>query len=352
MLARVSHLAPDPLPSPQTPQTHSDAVQGRKPRRLGLYLPWGALVIFAAGWSLAWLWLIGQTQSRLDTEASALRKAGWTVAWDSRHVGGYPFRLDVDVTGLRLADPSGWAVALPSLKSEAFAFAPGNWVFYVPNGLTVSRPDGGPVNVTAGTLWASINGWDQAPPRISLEGDNLTFAAAPGAKPFSLASAKSLQFYTRAGPGQQAALFFRVDGGAALPDSWVGQIAGGKPVAIKLDGIISHTDALQGDSWRALIAGWSAKGGSFDVHQLTLSAGDAALDARKGGVAVADDGRLEGVLEADLRDESRVLSLAQTGKPPPTDTAAATNAPDLRLTFRDGATWIGPLKLAPAPRLY
>ena len=352
MLARVSHLAPKLQPPPQSPQTHNDAARRRKPRRLGLYLPWGALVIFAAGWSLAWLWMMGQTQNRLDAGAAALRKAGWAVAWDSRHVGGYPFRLDVDFAGLRLADPSGWALALPALKSEAFAFAPANWVFYVPNGLTFSRPDGGPVNVTAGTLRASINTWDEAPPRISLEGDDLTFAAAPGARPFSLTSAKSLQFYTRAGPDRQAALFLSVDGAAALPRSWVGQIADGKAAAVKLDGIISHSDQLRGESWRELIAHWSARGGTFDVHQLTLTAGDAVLDARKGGVAVADDGRLEGVLEASLRDEQRVLAVAQTGKPPPADPTASANALDLRLTFRDGGTWIGPLKLAPAPRVY
>jgi hypothetical protein len=345
MLARVSHLATDP----QSPPTHSAVASHRKPRRLGLYLPWGALLILAAGWSLAWLWLMSQTQSRLDAAAASLRKAGWAVAWESRHVGGYPFRLDVDFTNLRVADPSGWAVALPALKSEAFAFAPTNWVFYAPGGLAFTRPDGGPVNVTAGALRASLSDWDEAPPRISLEGDDLTFAAAPGAKPFSLSSAKTLQFDTRAGPNRQAALFLAVDRGVALPGSWVGQIAAGKPVAIRLDGIISHDDELQGDSWRELISHWSAKGGTFDVHQLTLTAGDAALDARKGGVAVADDGRLEGVLEASLRDESRVLAVAQS-KAPPTDPGVS--ALDLRLTFRDGGTWIGPLKLSPAPRVY
>jgi hypothetical protein len=295
---------------------------------------------------------MSQTQSRLDAGAAALRRAGWSVAWDSRHVGGYPFRLDVDVANLRLADPSGWAVALPALKSEAFAFAPANWVFYAPSGLTFSRPDGGPVNVTAGTLRGSINGWEQAPPRISLEADDLAFAAAPGAKPFSLTSAKTLQFYTRAGPSQQAALFFSVDGGVARPGGWVDQIAGGKPVAIRLDGIISHTDALRGASWRELIRDWSAKGGSFDVHQLTLSAGDTGLEARKGGVAVADDGQLEGVLEANLRDERRALAVTQTGKAPPADPNAPASTLDVRLTFRDGATWLGPLKLAPAPRVF
>lgn len=339
-------------PDPRTPQTHSAAVPGRKPRRLGLYLPWAALILAAAGWSLAWLWLMNATQSRLDATAASLRKSGWTVSWSGRHVGGYPFRLDVDMTGLQLADPSGWSVATPALKSEAFAFAPTHWVFYVPAGLTFTRPDGGPVSVTATALRASVNGWDEAPPRVSLEGDDLTFTPTPGAKPFSLASAKSLQFDTRAGPGHQAALFLEVEGGVARPDSWIGQIAGGGPVEIRLDGILSRADELKGDSWRGLIQHWSSKGGTLDVHQLTLTAGAASLAARKGGVAVADDGALEGVLEASVRDQDRLFAVARTGKPPPADPTAATTANDLRLTFRDGSIWIGPVKLAPAPRVY
>lgn len=339
-------------PDPQLSETHSDDAPRRKPRRLGLYLPWAALVVAAAGWSVAWLWMMHETQSRLDAGAAALRRSGWTVAWDSRHVGGYPFRLDVDVSHLRLAEPSGWAVAMPALKSEAFAFAPTNWVFFAPGGLTFTRPDGGPVVVGASALRASVNSWDEAPPRISLEGDDLSFAAAPGAKPFSLTSAKSLQFYTRAGPGEQAALFFSLDGATARPDSWIGQIAAGMPVAIRLDTIINHAGDLHGATWRGLVAHWSAAGGAFDVHQLTLTAGDASLDARKGGIAVGDDGRLEGILEASLSDEGRVFAVAQTGKAPVVDAAPRASALDLRLTLRDGWTWLGPLKLAPAPRAY
>jgi len=337
---------------PDLTQTHSAAPARRNPRRLGLYIPWGVLLAAMAIWSLAWVWMMGEAQRRLDAGAASLRAAGWTVAWSQRHVGGYPFRLDVDFSDLKLADPSGWAVATPSLKSEAFAFAPTDWVMFVPDGLTFSRPDGGPVNVTASPLRASLNAWNETPPRISLEGSNLTFAAGPGAKPFSLASAKDVQFYVRAGPARQAAVFFSLDGGHALPGSWLGQIAGGKPVTVKLDGILSHTGDLQGRTWRALVSHWAAMGGTFDVHQLALTAGDAALSAHGGSVAVTDDGRLEGVLDASLSDEPRILAVAQGGKGPPDSPAKPSPALNLALTFRDGQTWIGPLKLAPAPRVY
>ena len=338
-------------PEPNRTETHSAEVPRRKPRRLGLYVPWGILLAAAAIWSLAWVWMMGEAQRRLDAGAASLRTAGWTVAWRQRHVGGYPFRLDVDFSDLKLADPSGWAVAMPSLKSEAFAFAPTDWVMFVPDGLTFSRPDGGPVNVTASPLRASLNAWNETPPRISVEGSDLTFAAAPGAKPFSLASAKEVQFYVRAGPRMQAAVFFSLEGGQALPGGWVGQIAGGKPVAIKLDGVLSHTDDLRGATWRGLVSHWSDEGGTFDVHQLTLTAGDSTLSAQGGGVAVTDDGRLEGVLNASLTGKERVLEVA-AGKAPPAGPAQSPPALNLRLTFRDGATWIGPLKLASAPRAY
>ncbi|HZZ88332.1 MAG TPA: DUF2125 domain-containing protein [Caulobacteraceae bacterium] len=335
-----------------SPQTHSVRPPAGKSRRLWLLAPYAVLVILGVVWSLAWLWMIGEAQRRMDGAASSLRTVGWTVAWDRRHVGGYPFRLDVDFTGLRIADPSGWALATRSLKTEAYAFAPGNWVFYAPEGLTFSRPDGGPVNVTARALRGSVGAMDEAPPRISLEGDDLAFAAGPGAKPFSLAIARNLQAYTRAGPQQQAALFASLDGGVARPDSLMGRIAGGQPVTMRLDGVISHTDRLSGESWRSLVQHWSANGGTFDVHQLTLSAGAVVLSANKGSLAVADNGQVEGVLEATLRDQSRVMAVMQDGHAPATDSGAHDPIAPLRLTFRDGGTWLGPLRLAPAPRAY
>ncbi len=83
-----------------------------------------------------------------------------------------------------------------------------------------------------------------------------------------------------------------------------------------------------------------------------MTAGGVSLEAHSGGVAVADDGSLEGVLEASLRDGNRLFAVAQTGKPPPVDPTATATARDLRLTFRDGSTWIGSVRLAPAPRVY
>ena len=203
---------------------------------------------------------------------------------------------------LRLADPSGWALALPSLKAEAYVFAPTNWIIAVPNGLTFTRPDGGPVAVTARRLRFSLNSWDQHPPRLSLEGEDMTFAATPGAHPFALASAKDLQFYTRAGPNDQGALLLKVDGGAATPGTWLALIGSDKPVALTFDATFTHADALRGPSARDAARSWTLAGGARDVQDASVTSAATGFDARRGHISLSDDGRLIGELDGVARN--------------------------------------------------
>ena len=70
---------------------------------------------------------------------------------------------------------------LPSLKAEAYVFAPTHWVVAAPDGLTFTRPAGGPVTVTARLLRASVNGWDESAAATSRwQGDDLTLDAGAG----------------------------------------------------------------------------------------------------------------------------------------------------------------------------
>ena len=236
--------------TPWTDPTHSGPTPPRKPRRLGLWIPWGVAVVLAICWSLAWLWLMGETERRMDAGAASLRAAGWHVAWADRHLGGYPFRLDVDLTGLVVADPSGWSIAVPALKSEAYAFAPAHWVFFLPGGLVVTRPRDGAIDVAAPVLRGSLDGWDRSPPRIAIEGEGMSFMAAPDAAPVTITTIRRLQFYTRPGPADQGAAYLQIDGAAAMPTSWLGQLAAGGPVNLKADVILSRVSAFQGRGWR------------------------------------------------------------------------------------------------------
>jgi hypothetical protein len=288
--------------------------------------------VLAVGWSLVWLWLMSQTEQRLDAAAAAMRAKGWQVAWSARHAGGYPFRLDLDLTNLAVTDPSGWGLAAPMLKTEAYAFAPTHWVFFAPSGLVVTRPVGGALNVNGSALRGSASGWDKDVPAIALEGNDLTLTPAPSAAPASFTTIHNLQFYTRPGPDDQGAAYLQIEGGQPTPASWLDQLSAGKPVNLKTDVIFSRASAFHGPGWRASVTSWAHAGGTVQLGHLELVAGAQSFSGTSGGFAVDDAGLVVGQLQLN-------------GGP-------AGHAQDLTLQFKDGATWLGPLKLQPAPKLF
>ncbi len=287
------------------------------------------------------MWMIGETEREIDASAARLRAAGTQVSWSGRHVGGYPFRLDFDFAGLALKDPSGWAVSLPTMKSEAYVFAPTHWLFAAPDGLTFTRPAAGAVTVTARLLRASASGWDKHPPTLAVEGDDLTFTPAAGAKPFWLDRARLAQLEIRPGPDDQGASYLGVEDGVADPAGGIGQLAAGKPVTLVAETTFTHASALAGPGWRASVLDWAHAGGALSVERLTLAAGDVTVGSQQGTLTAADDGALRGRLDATLaQPPGRVANLP------------AAPSQTLALTFHDGSTWLGPVKLGPAPRVF
>ena len=311
--------------------THTGAAAPRKRRWIGLWAPWAAAGLLAVAWSLLWLWLLGETERRVEAAAAGLRAHGGQAAWSTLESSGYPFRLDVEAANLRLADASGWSVSLPSLKAEAYAFAPTRWILATDQGLTFTRPGDGPVRVGSPLMRTSLNSWDQHPPRISFVGDDLTFAAAPGGA-FPLAGAKAVQAYTRAGPDDQAALFVEVDGGAAAHGTDLDKLASGGQVRLTLDAVLSHASALAGPDWRGAVANWARAGGRLSLQHLAFAAGGTSLEAHAGSVTVDNGGRLAGDVDATLTAENQSVPA--------------------RLSLRPDGLWLGPARIAGSLKVY
>jgi hypothetical protein len=304
------------------------------------------LLIAIAVWSGWWLWLSHEAAQQLDAGAARLNARGWQVHWTARQIGGYPFRLDVNFDGLTVAEPSGWGLSTPQLKTEAYAFNPTHWTAFVPAGLTLMRPTDGALEIGAKVLRASLSGWGQTPPAISVEGTNLTFTPAPGAKPFFVSAAQDLQFYTRAGPSDQGAVFLSLTQASAPLTGLMGRIAEGKPIDLKGDAIYSHASALAGAGWPDAVRHWTAAGGSAQMRQLTVHAGEALIDVRAGALTVDDNGRLAGSMTAALASAPQVLAAAgaPAKSPPPTM--------QVTLDFKNGQTMLGQTPLLPAPKVF
>lgn len=340
-----------------------DPTPARKPRRLGLILPFALLFLAMIVWSGFWFWTRMQTGERMDAAAEALRSAGYEVSWGTRSIGGYPFRLNVTLTDAVIREPSGWALATPRLESEAYMHGLGRWIFATPDGLTFTRPQSGAVQVTGRLIRASLGDVSRKPPRFDFEGADLTFTPSPGAQPFALARAEKVAFHLRPGPDDQGAMFLEVTKGEAQMSGLFARIAQDGDIDIKWDTLLTEMSAFEGDDWPSAVRSWSRAGGMAQVREAGLTAGEAVIGVNRGQLFVGPDGRLRGTLDVTLRQAPEALEALGAGGvlPPETaDTAAAVtaarqgadNVAQAAITFQAGQTTLGPVAIGPAPRVY
>jgi hypothetical protein len=343
------------LPDPNAP---------RKPvRRFWLFAPYVVVLVAAIAWSFVWLAIRAEVASRMDAAAARLRLAGYTVDWKARRIDGYPFRVDVTLDGLKLAERSGWALTAPQIKAEAYAYRLDQWIGYAPSGVVLTRPLSGAVAVTGQALRASYGGAGPDAPRIAVEGVKLAFLPAPGAKPFLIQSADHLDFHSHAVGADRSEFLLRVDGGAAPAGGLLAAVAQARPLTIAWQGRLLHASALRGHDWPSAVQAWSAAGGALEVEHGLLNAGATAVTLRPGRLDVGWDGRLRGTLGLDLRQAPgliRTLAQANAIDAGAADQAlsvaqaAAAGGPITQadLTFLAGVTAFGPVAIGPSPKIY
>jgi len=315
--------------------TLPDHEPGRKHRRLGLLAPFALLVLVMAGWTVGWLWLKGEASRRMDLATSALADRGYRVTWEDRQISGYPFRLDVNLTGLRLSEPSGWSLSIPELKGEAYVYALQHWVTVAPRGLTFNRPDGGAVIVQARALRASLADLDRKPPRIALEGVDMTFQPEAGAAPYFLSATRRMHLRLIPGPEDQGGILLYLEGADMALQGLAARATEGHPVSFELDLTLSRMSGFSGGSWSEAAGAWSRNGGRILVRKARVAGGDAVLQARSGTLSIGADGRLEGALGATLGD------LTGSGQ-----------SLQGEVTLEGGKASLGALVIGPSPRLF
>lgn len=336
----------------------------RKRRRLGLVIPWVLAALLAIAWTGGWFWLRGQAQARMDAAVETLRGAGYDVAWKSRSLGGYPFRLSVTLEEPRIREPSGWALEAPRIEADARISSPTSWIIAAPQGAAFVRPEGGPVAVQGKVVRASLTHPAEIPPRLSFEGVELTFQPAAGAQPFGLEKAKRVEFHLRGNDELDEGLVsVRVDEGRARLAGLLGRIAGERPVSIVWNATLTKISAFQGRDWPDAVRRWTGAGGRMNLREAGVTAGEAVLGASSGSLGVGADGRVTGSLDVTLRQAPRALdAMGDTGVIAQEQAAAAAAVAEARegagevaravIYFQAGQTTLGPVALGPAPKVY
>jgi len=315
--------------------TLPDPEPGRKHRRRALLAPFVLLLLVVAGWYGGGISLKADASRRMDTALSVLAQRGYRVTWDDRQISGYPFRLGVNLTGLRMSEPSGWSMTIPELKGEAYVYALKHWVTVAPQGLTFNRPDGGAVIVQARALRASLSDLDLKPPRIAVEGVDMTFMPEAGAAPYFLSATRRMHLRLIPGPDDQGGVLLYLEGADMALQGLAARATEGHPVTFDLDLTLSKVSGFRGGSWSEAASAWSQGGGRILVRKARIAGGEALLQARSGTLSIGADGRLEGLVGASLGD------LTGSGQ-----------SLQGEVTLEGGQASLGALVIGPSPRVF
>ena len=342
--------------------TMPEPAPARKPaRRFWLYAPYFVVLFAFVGWSAIWLTIRATVAAQMTQAAATAESKGFTAHWSHLRIDGYPFRIEVTVDQPRLGEPSGWGLAAPQVKAIANAYELNHWVVVASNGVTLTRPYAGATAITGDALRASYVGQTEGPARIVIEGLNVRFAAAPGAKPFPLARAARAALYTRPGPADRMEARAVLDDAWATPGTRFSEAVGQASIAMIWQGVFTRVSAFHGADAPAATRAWAAAGGTITPVVGGLGAGPRSLGLYGSGLTLDPDGRLKGTLSVVLRgggDAIRALGADHTFDPFAAivagglvDLAADKDGKArVNLTFQDGQTRLGPVTIAPSPR--
>jgi hypothetical protein len=325
----------------------------------------GATALAILAWTVWWFVLARQVEARTDAAAAELARAGYRMTWTERTVDGWPYRARLRFEGFRLAAPSGHALAAPRLEAQANAYNLRKWVLAAPDGLTVARGAKGDVRIGGRAIRASVVATDGAVPRVAMELREPVFTPGVGAEPFPLTSAKlvALNLRPTKGSAADADLLFRVEEGVARKTGVLDWTVGGKTFDTVASARIANAAAFRGDRWGEAALNWASRGGALADFRAEAEAGDARADGAAARLTFDREGRLQGTLALTLRNGPGALAAlgawGQGGRvgPGAASGLAATQTglngtANLVLVFENGRTRLGPVPLAPAPKLF
>jgi hypothetical protein len=340
------------------------APAGKRVNRWWLYGPYLALLIVIVAWSGAWFWIRGRVEGDLAAAKARGQLGVAALSWDRARVGGFPFRIELVLDGVRLTAPSGWGVSAPQVRAETYAYDLKRWVAYAPNGMVLARPRGGPVAVSGQAIRASAALEGEGQDRFAFEGLKLTFTPQAGGEAFPLLSADTIDLHTRpAGPTDAVEFLLQVQGARLPATTPLGRIIADAPLSTAWHGTLSKASALSGRDWPDAARAWAGARGTIAVLGADLDAGPLHLNASGGELSVGTDGRLRGGLTLNLSRLPDTLSaLGRAGLIEPATAqgaagiartrAAAEPTASAPLGFQAGAATLGPLRIGPAPRVF
>ena len=346
-------------------------VEAAPPRRhrIGIFGPFVLLVLAFAAWSGYWYYVAHQIETRVKAHQDALIGQGYQVSFDPYHVGGYPFRMFVQLNNVTVIAPSGQGLAAPRLEAEANAYALDKWVMAAPDGLTLYRgrhdgADWGTLAIAGKSLKASVSGLTKPIYTAALAGQSVTLIPSDPSHPFAFDSAETVEASLSPTPGRDdsADLVLRVTGAHGQPHSLTGDLSAEKPLSLEAGGSLVHFSAFGGAAQGQSLAHWRAAGGALSGFSAHVQAGDLSVAAKSDALSFDDNRRVTGHMDVEMSGTFQPIGVLAAlrlispenmtlATPLLNMTLATQGTQKIPLDFRDGHAYIGPLKVSDAPIL-
>lgn len=313
-----------------------------------------------------WWWLGASLRQRALADWLAGRRAdGWTAEAAAIRPGGFPYRVDIFVRDLALADPeAGWSWSAEGFEILSLAWRPQELILAWPGRQVIGTPLDR-IELSGDVLRASARfepNTRLALARSTLEAKAVTLHGDTG---WTAGIDHAIVATRPAATGTRFAHDLSIEaGGLSLPDLIEANVTGGA-LPRTIDSV--SVDATIGFDrpWdRPAVEAGGALLQAIDIRHATLAWGDLRLEAE--GRLVADrDGRAEGRLHLKARNWTKMLEIAeQSGALEPGAAAAARaglglmsafggsrDTLDVSLDLGEGRMRIGPVPLGAAPRL-
>jgi hypothetical protein len=290
----------------------------RKPSRLGLYLPFGALALAIAIHAIYWVLMSGHIRTAAQVWIEDKVDAGYAITYSTMKVRGYPFRFTIHLSDAEVSAPvtdGGWRVSMDSAAASAQFYNLDHWIVTLgQNAILDTRIDDerSQYALTSEKARFSLITRRGVTSQIGAEINALSIAALSGPEPL-IGSVERFAMNGRMAETGEFMSGFEIEG-VRFDDSQLDnplQTAFGDTIElIRLDSVLTEFDTLSeaGDP-----LAWSRAGGRLMIRQTRLDWGPAALTG-SGEVTLDSQIRPAGRLSVVVSDPESLISALEDAR--------------------------------------
>ncbi|KAF0227971.1 MAG: hypothetical protein FD175_2365 [Beijerinckiaceae bacterium] len=177
-----------------------------RPKRFGLYLPFGILLGIMALWTGFWFFSANAAGKIADNFIAREGERGRDWVCPERAVGGYPFRIEISCVKPQLILKSAQGLrhqgSLGALSLHARILSPGHFIAVLSPPFLAKNDDAGDVELTWKSARASVRAGLQSISEASVEFVDPALSAGQGERRDIAALAKSFEVHLRHSPGE------------------------------------------------------------------------------------------------------------------------------------------------------